>query len=404
MSPRQAWLASLLLIMIGLALSAYLLARVFAVIASPGPASFDLCSWLFSSSCDAALAGKRSWILGVPVAGWGLVFFTSLAGLLLLGRLMRGGFEPEALLAAWLLTLAGVGVGIALSVAELMSRVPLCPLCLSVHAINLLLALALWRSSARPVREQARLLRGVWEWLRSKAETPEPLRWKLVGFASVGLLAAVAYQWVYVESALRLPRTAPPDRARVIAEYQASPRLTVPVAEEDPHLGPLTAPVQLVVFASFRCPSCERFASTLSRLHQRFGDRLLVAYKYYPLSNQCNARLTVDQQPGACEVAWAAEAAHRQGRFWPFHDALFAAGTEGSERTIAETVQRLNLDPARFAADRRSDFAKNRVAEDVELGNRLKIPGTPTVFLDGHLVRLARDEILEILIRHELDQ
>jgi protein-disulfide isomerase len=107
-------------------------------------------------------------------------------------------------------------------------------------------------------------------------------------------------------------------------------------------------------------------------------------------------------QPGACELAWAAEAARLQGCFWPFHDALLAAGPLAPAESIAEAARRAHLDPARFDADRRSDDARIRVAEDVALGSRLQIPGTPTVFLDGRLVGSVRSEVIEILVRHEL--
>ena len=112
-----------------------------------------------------------------------------------------------------------------------------------------------------------------------------------------------------------------------------------------------------------------------------------------------------DQQPGACDVAWAAEAAHRQGQFWSFHDAMFAAAEEGvDESTIVRVVRELGLDPVQFAAERGSASARARVAENAELGTRLQIPGTPAVFLNSRLVRPAPAEALEILIRQEFDR
>ena len=44
----------------------------------------------------------------------------------------------------------------------------------------------------------------------------------------------------------------------------------------------------------------------------------------------------------------------------------------------------------------------DRVAEDIRLGNRLDIPGTPAVFLDGRLVHHLDTTTLEILIHEEL--
>ena len=82
---------------------------------------------------------------------------------------------------------------------------------------------------------------------------------------------------------------------------------------------------------------------------------------------------------------------------------MFAAAAEGvDESTIVRVVRELDLDPVQFAADRESASAKERVAENAELGTRLRIPGTPAVFLNDRLVRPALD-VLEILIRQELD-
>jgi protein-disulfide isomerase len=147
------------------------------------------------------------------------------------------------------------------------------------------------------------------------------------------------------------------------------------VTSVDPHLGPLSAPVQLVVFESFRCPHCQRFATDLSRLHREFGDRLLVVYKHYPLSTHCNRLLSADLQPGACEIAWAAEAANLQSGFWPFHDAMLAAESPPSEESLRATARRLRLDPVRFDRDRRSDSARLRVAGGCRTGESAEAPG-----------------------------
>jgi protein-disulfide isomerase/uncharacterized membrane protein len=404
-APRthHTWAACFALTGLGLALSAYLVGRVFASLASTAPSGFDLCSALFSTSCDQALRDERFWFMNVPVAGWGVAYFTALAGLLFLSRFMRRSFETEALLAATLLNLTGIAAGLALLAWAWVAHAPVCPFCLAVHAVNLLLLAALWRTGEEPVTTRLRLLRDAWAWLRgARAESTEPARWNLVGLGSVALLAAVAFQWVYVEAALRRPPSArAPDRAEVVAAYRASPREELLVTAENPHLGPLDAPVRLVVFESLRCPGCRDLSPTLSRLRRKFGERLLVVYKHYPLSSSCNARLTRDMQPGACEMAWAAEAARRQARFWPFHDALLASRTD-APRAIADAARGLNLDPARFAADRESSSTRDAVARDIALGDRLKIPGTPTVFLEGRLVQPPTEDVLTILIRYEL--
>ena len=404
--PLRWWSTSLLLVGLGLAGSAYLLARLFALLDPSANATPDLCSAVSLPSCDHALTDEDFWVLGTPLAGWALIYFSALGGLLLLARFVEGEFETDSLIAASVLTLAGVSVGLALTTAASLGHAPICPVCLLLHAVSLALLFSLQRTVDRAVAEQVRRVREVSVGLLQLGErTPESTRWHLVGMGSVVLLALLAYQWVYVETTLRRPApVTAQDRERLIAAFRASPQVALPVTGLDPHLGPLSAPVQLVVFESFRCPHCRRFAADLSRLHREFRDRLLVVYKHYPLSTHCNRLLPADLQPGACELAWAAEAANLQSGFWPFHDAMLAAESPPSEDDLRATARRLRLDPDRFDRDRRSDPARQRVAEDVALGNQLKLPGTPSVFLNGRSVRSTKAEVLEILVRHELER
>ena len=403
LSWRGGWMAGPL-VAFGGAASAYLLLRTFALIAPGAHASPDVCSTLFASSCDGALTDERSWVLGIPLAGWGLVHFIAIGVLLGLARFVEGPFETQALIAASALATVGTGAGIALVLGAWFQGMPVCPICLSIHATNLGLMVVLQRTVARPLRAQLALVRGIWAGLlRRGGPAIEQARWSFVGFGCVALVMAASWQWVWVESVLRRPpSTTPLERARAVSAFVAAPEIVLPVSAGDAHRGPLDAPVRLVVFESLQCPHCQRFAPVLSRLETEFGNRLLVVFKHYPLSTRCNERLHVDIQPDACELAWAAVAAQRQSRFWEFHDALLAAGTHADSAGIENAARGAGLEPARFEADRRSPEVRERVAEDIELGNQLKLPGTPAIYLDGRLVRASSAELLEALIRHEL--
>jgi len=152
------WFASAFLVTAGAAVSAYLLSRSFALLASPRPELPDLCSTLFATSCDATLADPHSWILGVPWRDGASSTSPTLASLLFLARFLSEAFGAEALLAAWVVTLAGVVAGIVLSIEVLSERAVFCPLCYAVHAIDVVLLLAVHEASGRSLREHARLL------------------------------------------------------------------------------------------------------------------------------------------------------------------------------------------------------------------------------------------------------
>jgi protein-disulfide isomerase len=117
----------------------------------------------------------------------------------------------------------------------------------------------------------------------------------------------------------------------------------------------------------------------------------------------CNPNLTVDKHPGSCGMAWAAEAARRQGRFWVFYDVLFSLNLDAGDAAIGHHAKEAGLDLARFEADWHGQAIKAKVNSDIELGRRLGVDATPAVFLNERRVRYMRREILEFLIEQQLE-
>ena len=91
------------LIALGLAVSGYLLFRHFTLIGDQALLPDDFCSTVFGAGCDGALKSSLAVQLGLPLAGWGLVYFGTLAALLLLGWGIGDGFWSEATNAALLM-------------------------------------------------------------------------------------------------------------------------------------------------------------------------------------------------------------------------------------------------------------------------------------------------------------
>ncbi len=403
-STARRRMLCLSLLGLGSLVSAYLLARSFALLATRVSDAIDVCSAIFGTGCDEALLSAASWQLGIPLAGWGVVYYVTLACLLVMAWALGEAFELEATLGALLLAAAGACGSVGLTVTVLVGSAPFCPLCILVHVINLALVPALWRLSGRNMGQLLRALRAGGRYLLgAQSDSPRETRWKVVGFVTAALVAVLAYQWVFVESALRRAAVgSAPDPAQVLAAYRSTPRQDVTITADDPRLGPADAPVRLVVFSSFQCPGCRAFASEMHHLLERSRGKLAIIFKHYPLGKACNAALVVDRHPRACEAAWAAEAARRQGRFWSFHDALFASDLDAGEDTIRRIARDSGLDLARFEVDRRAEATLAKVKTDIELGTRLGVVGTPAVFLDGRLLRHLGPESLEVLIHHQI--
>jgi protein-disulfide isomerase len=99
-----------------------------------------------------------------------------------------------------------------------------------------------------------------------------------------------------------------------------------------------------------------------------------VAFRHFPVGS-AHPRA----QPAAC----AAEAAGRQGAFWPMHDALFADQGRLEDPHLWARAAALGLDVARFDADRRSPDVADTVRAQFRSGLRAGVATTPTLFVDG---------------------
>ncbi|MHC4500606.1 MAG: vitamin K epoxide reductase family protein, partial [Planctomycetota bacterium] len=265
-------LVLLLLVVLGLSISGYLLLRHFALADLSAQSGTDFCSAIFGMSCDDALQSPLAVQLGLPLAGWGLVYYGTLVSLLLLGWSLGETFRFEATIAALLLALAAAVGSIALFIAMVTDLSPFCPLCAVVHAINLLLLFPLKRLTGRPMGQLIRAVVGAARYvLGGKTDDPVAARWKLVGFLTAGLVAVVIYQWVFVEVALHARSAeAPFDPEQTIALFESGLQQEIPITDSDPQLGPADAPVRMVFFSDFQCPGCTQFAQMIPGLAKQF--------------------------------------------------------------------------------------------------------------------------------------
>lgn len=156
-----------------------------------------------------------------------------------------------------------------------------------------------------------------------------------------------------------------------------------------PVRGNAAAGVTLVEFSDYECPHCAGVAPVLRDIEREFGERLKVVHMHFPLSGHIHAM----------PASRAAVAAGRQGKFWEYHDLLFANQSALETANLEQYAQRLNLDLARFRADSAGPESEGRVGSDRREGERLQIDGTPAIFINGRrwpsALQLDRAQIRE---------
>ncbi|MFY1829463.1 DsbA family protein [Myxococcus fulvus] len=162
------------------------------------------------------------------------------------------------------------------------------------------------------------------------------------------------------------------DRPPAPPAPQEGPRQQVEVGKA-PSRGPANAPVTLVAWSDFECPFCSRAVPTLKTLEKEYEGKLRVAFKHQPLPDHANAKL----------AAVASMAAHEQGKFWEFHDLLFANQRQLQRPALEDHAKQLGLDVARFNKALDSGRFDALIAEDSREGMRVGAAGTPTFFING---------------------
>ena len=133
--------------------------------------------------------------------------------------------------------------------------------------------------------------------------------------------------------------------------------------------------VDLVMFGDFECPYCRDAVPSLARVRARLEGRVRLVFRHFPIAAR---------HPHAEAAALAAEAAAAQGRFWEYHDLLYAAPKDALEDDdLRAYAAELGLDAGRFDADRAGAAAAERVAEDRRSGEESGVSGTPAFFIGG---------------------
>lgn len=166
--------------------------------------------------------------------------------------------------------------------------------------------------------------------------------------------------------------------------------LFVPVGDS-PIKGDPAAPVTLVIFSEYQCPFCARVEGTLKELQTKYGKDLRIVWKDNPLPFHDKAE----------PAARAGIAAHAQGKFWEFHDKLFANQQALGLEELKGHAKELGLNMAKFEADMNAPSAAASIKEDQALATRLAARGTPHFFVNGFRLRGAQPapKFIEIIDR-----
>ena len=124
-----------------------------------------------------------------------------------------------------------------------------------------------------------------------------------------------------------------------------------------------------------------------------YGDRIHFVYREYPLPNHQYARMAAE----------AGQCANEQGKFWPYHDRLFANQQHLTVPELKEHAAALGLDTARFNACVDAHKYASVIDKDIAIGNDAGVTGTPAFYINGRMISGAQPfEAFKKIIDEEL--
>ncbi|HLN75651.1 MAG TPA: thioredoxin domain-containing protein [Nocardioidaceae bacterium] len=152
-------------------------------------------------------------------------------------------------------------------------------------------------------------------------------------------------------------------------------------------VGDVDAPVVLVEYSDFQCPFCGKFArDTEPELVKRFVDNgtLRIEWRDFPyLGSESLA------------AAHAGRAAAAQGKFWQFHEAMYADQQPPNsgkldQDYLVSVADRIGLDVDRFRRDLYSGYVSEAVSKDFREGQSIGVTGTPAFLVNGQPIMGAQ--------------
>jgi protein-disulfide isomerase len=146
-----------------------------------------------------------------------------------------------------------------------------------------------------------------------------------------------------------------------------------------PILGKKDAKVQIVAFSDFQCPYCSRGAETMHEVVKKYGSKVALSFKHYPLPFH-------ERAMPASEVGLCVKANGGDSKFWKFHDIAFKNQDKLDNDSLLKYAKEAGADQAKVKECYDKGEFKAKIQQDMEYGNKVGVRSTPTFFVNGQMV------------------
>ena len=367
--------------------------------------SFQLCQ----KGCDTVNTSSYSELWGIPIASYGAVAYGAILIMAFLGllfvRTTLKFFLFSVIFLVSLLCLAGSFVLAAISILKLGT---FCKLCGVTYLVNaLMVGVSGWKLKASSGAIFKTMMKALGDVLKKQDPRQNPVGY----FQKIILSLATLIFFLSITSGLAISyfhsskyQVLGKDKLdKYLENYAKLPRVT-PRTEGSPAKGSRQSKLTLVDFSDFACSHCRNAFFVLKRLLPEYRKDMQIVYKHWPHDKTCNPYSQATSAYKSCQLAKASICAQKQGKFWEYHDLLFAPDKPPTTKSkLVSLARQAGIDPSDFETCLAHPATQAVLLKDIEEGNRFGVKSTPTFFLNGKMVRLLPPSpLLHTLIQLEI--
>ncbi len=360
-----------------------------------------------ASDCEQVNRSDASIFLGLPIAFWGFIYYGIVFVLALFYYKVK---ENSLLKIIFSLSALAIVVDIGLLLYSLIVIERVCNLCLITYLCTItILTCVIILLNKNKVQKKFQIIPD-FSWLVSKSTVFIVLF--LFSLFSVFLIDAFIY--VYAKSSTG-PRSNNPSELLQQAwesfkkQYDGTDAKEIPV-KHSAYKGASDPIITIVEFSDFLCGHCKKASSKIKDIFEKYENSVRIVYKHFPLDKECNQNIKRDFHNGSCKLSYASFCAQQSdmNKFWKIHDSIFEKQGEFlRKRSVTDSdlnaiFNSAGLNVSQMNACIKRGSTKKTIVDDIELGNKLNVSGTPSIFINGKRVRsLPIDYFLDRLLRHE---
>jgi uncharacterized membrane protein len=330
-------------LMIGFSL--YLTQHYFDVKFPTGLVGKSLCNLNSFFNCDKTTMSIAGNIAGVPISVFGAI----IGALMMFGLIIKNEDYERSMYFTLAINFAGC---IVLFLFSLLILHGLCPFCTLYYIVSGLALLLFSR----------------------KSHTWKPAWGYIVAFAVFTIFIAALVK-INVDNKEKAQKDIGGD---LVKQYYSLPDLGSPkITSEFKIATAANAPIKMVIFSDFECPSCRVLSEIVPLLVARYEGKIDIQYFFYPLDNTCNPSMERPLHQYACKAAYAAVCMPAQD-FPKVHDEIFANQDKFESGFVDNYIKEHKLEAC--VADPKT---KEKVVSIIRAADPFNVRSTPSYLING---------------------